>query len=133
MNWGMFLLVVIIASVVTSITDWLFMGVLFHDKYKATPEIWRLPAGGNERSAILYSQIFGIVSCVGFAALCVQGNLLTVPRSLAGAVFVWLAGPVVVLAQMVLWTKLHPLIGVSQSLGWLARFALTGLLAVWLL
>jgi len=44
----------------------------------------------------------------------------------------WLAGPVVVIAQMVLWTKLHPLIGASQSLGWLVRFIVTGLLEVWL-
>ncbi len=62
-----------------------------------------------------------------------QANALTIPGSLGAAVIVWLAGPVVVLAQMVLWTKLHPLIGASQSLGWLIRFIVTGLLAAWLL
>jgi hypothetical protein len=132
-NWGKFILVVVIASVVSSFTDWLFMGVLFHDKYTATPEIWRASASGNERSAILYSQLFGILSCAAFAYLCVRAGLRTIPSSLIGAVLVWLAGPVVVIGQMVLWTKLHPLIGVSQSLGWLARFVITGLLAAWLL
>jgi len=58
---------------------------------------------------------------------------LTMSRTLGEAAIVWLAGPVVVIAQMVLWTKLHPLIGASQSLGWLVRFIVTGLLGVWLL
>jgi len=45
MNLGRFVLVVLIASVVTSFSDWLFMGILFHDKYKAAPEIWRSFSG----------------------------------------------------------------------------------------
>jgi hypothetical protein len=133
MNWGRFLLVVLIASVATSFSDWLFMGVLFHDKYQASPELWRSSAGQSERSLVLYSQLIGVLSCGAFAYLCTQAPGLTVPASLGAALIVWLAGPVVVLAQMVLWTKLHPLIGTSQSLGWLVRFSVTGLLAVWLL
>ncbi len=133
MNLGRFVLVVLIASVVTSFSDWLFMGILFHDKYKAAPEIWRSSAGSNERSLIIYSQLIGVLSCGAFAYLCTQANALTIPSSVGAAIVVWLAGPVVVIAQMVLWTKLHPLIGASQSLGWLVRFIVTGLLAVWLL
>ncbi len=133
MNWGHYFLVVLIASVVASFSDWLFMGILFHDKYSAAPEIWRFPAGKNERGLIAYSQLIGVVCCAAFAFLCTQGNGLTIPGSLRLAVCAWLAGPVVVLAQMVLWTRLHPLVGASQSVGWLARLILTGLLAVWLL
>jgi hypothetical protein len=133
MVWGKFILVVVIASLVTSFTDWLFMGVLFHDKYLATPEIWRSAGATGEPRLIVYSQLIGVISCAAFTFLCMRGGLLTIPKSLGAAGLVWLAGPVVVLAQMVIWTKLHPLIGVSQSLGWLARFAITGLLAVWLL
>jgi len=133
MNWSRFILVVLIASVVTSFSDWLFMGVLFHEKYKAAPEIWRSSAESNERRLILYSQLVAVLSCAAFVYLCTQTNALTIPWSLGAAVIVWLAGPVVVIAQMVLWTKLHPLIGASQSLGWLVRFIVTGLLAVWLL
>jgi hypothetical protein len=108
------------------------MGVLFHDKYKAAPEIWRSSAERNERRLIVYSQLMGVLSCAAFVYLCTQTNALTIPWTLGAAVIVWLAGPVVVIAQMVLWTKLHPLIGASQSLGWLVRFIVTGLLAVWL-
>jgi hypothetical protein len=133
MNWGRFILVVLIASAVTSCSDWLFMGILFHDKHFVAPEIWRASAGNSERSRIIYSQLAGILSCGAFAYLCVQGNALTIPRSLGVALFVWLAGPVVVITQMALWTKFHPLMGASHSVGWLARFIVTGLLAVWLL
>jgi hypothetical protein len=131
--WGKFILVVAVASVVTSFTDWLFMGILFHDKYLATPEIWRSTGGASEPRLIIYSQLIGVISCAAFTFLCLRANLLTIPNSLGAATLTWLAGPVVVLAQMVFWTKLHPLIGISQSLGWLARFVITGLLAVWLL
>jgi hypothetical protein len=133
MNWGRYVLVVVSASVVASFSDWLFMGVLFHEKYMAAPEIWRYRAGNHERRLIIYSQLIGVLSCAAFAYLCAQGSALTIPGILHIAAIAWLAGPVVVIAQMVLWTKLHPVIGVSQSLGWLVRFIVTGLLAVWLL
>lgn len=133
MNWGHFSLVVLLASVLTSFSDWLFMGVLFHKRYLASPEIWRSSAGANEPRFVVYSQLMGILSCGAFTYLCVKVGALSIATSLATATIVWLAGPVVVLAQMVLWTKLHPLIGVSQSLGWLVRFIVTALIAVWLM
>jgi hypothetical protein len=133
MNWGRFGLIVLLASVVTSFSDWLFMGVLFHKKYLASPEIWRSSAGANEPRFIVYSQLMGILSCAAFTYLCVKASTLTIGASLTTATLVWIAGPVVVLAHMVIWTKLHPLIGVSQSLGWLVRFIVTALIAVWLM
>ena len=133
MNWGRFSLVVLLPSVLATFSDWLFMGVLFHEKYKAAPEIWRTPPGSPERGLVIYSQLLGVLSCGAFAYLCTQTPALTMSRTLGEAAIVWLAGPVVVIAQMVLWTKLHPLIGASQSLGWLVRFIVTGLLGVWLL
>jgi hypothetical protein len=133
MNWGRFGLIVLLASVVTSFSDWLFMGVLFHKKHLASPEIWRSSAGANEPRFIVYSQLMGILSCAAFTYLCVKASTLTIGASLTTATLVWLAGPVVVLAHMVIWTKLHPLIGVSQSLGWLVRFIVTALIAVWLM
>ena len=30
-----------VAGTVGSLTDWLFMGVLFHDAYSRYPEVWR--------------------------------------------------------------------------------------------
>jgi len=133
MHWGKFVLVVIVASLVTSFTDWLFMGVVFHDKYLATPEIWRPVGAHGEVGKIVYSQIIATLSCAAFAYLCSRTCALTVRSGMILAVLAWGAGPVVVIAQMVLWTRMHPLIGLSQSAGWLARFLITGLLSAWLL
>jgi len=130
MNWGKWALAVLIASVLASFSDWLFMGVLFHDKYLDSPEIWR-SRGRTEPRTIIYSQLMGVLSSAAFAYLC-QANALTIPGSLGAAALVWLAGPLVVIAQMVQWMKLHPLIGASHALGWLVRFIVTGL-TVWLL
>ena len=35
-------LAILAAGLATSLTDWLFMGVLFHEKYLAFPEVWRI-------------------------------------------------------------------------------------------
>jgi heme exporter protein D len=113
MNWGNWALAVLIASVLASFSDWLFMGVLFHDRYFDSPEIWRSP-GRTEPRTIVYSQLLGVLSCAAFATLC-QADALTIPASLTAAALVWLAGPVVVIAQMMLWMKLHPLVGASHK------------------
>lgn len=133
MDWIRFLIVVAAASVATSFTDWLFMGVLFHDRYKAAPELWRSDAAASEPRYILISQLVAVISCAAFTGLCVLVSFTALPQALGVAVLVWLAGPVVVLAQFVLWTRLHPLIGLSHALGWLTRFLITALLVAWLL
>ncbi len=126
-------MVVVLASAVASFSDWLLMGVLFHEKYLAAPEIWRPAVANKNRNRILVSQCIGALCCAAFAYLCLLMNALTIGTSLRAALLVWLAGPVVVLAQMVQWMKLHPLIGISHASGWLVRLGITGLSAALLL
>jgi hypothetical protein len=132
MDWR-FWAVVAGGSVLASLTDWLFMGVLFHPKYLHAPEIWRQHPQLSGTRRIVYSQILGVVSCIAFVWLCLALGALTVPSALLAAVLVWLAGVVVVLGQMVMWVKLHPLVGLSHALGWLMRLVITALLVAWLL
>ena len=132
MDWR-FWAVVVAASVLSSFTDWLFMGVLFHEKYLHAPEIWRQHPQLNGARRIVYSEAIGVVTCAAYAYLCLALDALNVSSALTVAVLVWLAGVVAILAQMVMWVKLHPLIGVSHALGWLTRLIITGLLAVWLM
>ena len=133
MKWSAFLLVVLLGSSAASFSDWLMMGVLFHDKYRAAPEIWRPTAPNSNRARILVSQTVGALCCAAFAYLCFWLHALTIATSVGAALLVWLAGPVVVYTQMVQWMKLHPLIGISHALGWLVRLLITGVLAVELL
>jgi hypothetical protein len=55
MNWTRFLLAVVVSGLGASVTDWLFMGVLFHNKYLETPEIWRAKPGQPETTNIIAS------------------------------------------------------------------------------
>jgi hypothetical protein len=133
MHWIRLFLIVVACGLAASFTDWLFMGVLFHKKYLETPEIWRNKPGESETKRIAASSLMGLFSCAVFIILCRWVGALT-PRSeihLAG--IVWLCGPVPILFSNIVWTKMHPLLGVSHSLGWLARFVLTGLIAGWML
>jgi len=134
MHWTRFLLAVVVSGVLSSITDMVFMGALFRSKYKEVPEMFRLREGESIGSSVLASSLIGLVGCAAFIYLCLWTGALTVPRAeLRMAAIVWLAAPVPVILSNVVWTKLHPLLGLSHSLGWLARFVISSLVAAKLL
>ncbi len=133
MNWTRFLLVVVASGIVASFTDWLFMGLLFHDKYMLTPEMWRGKPGQTETKTMLISTVFGLLSCAVFTYLCVLLGDFSVKATLRLAFIVWLLGPLPVIFINVVWTRLHPQLGLSHSLGWLARFMVTAVIVTWLL
>jgi len=128
-----FLLAVVASGVATTFTDWLFMGILFHGKYQETPEIWRVEPGQSDTRNIVASSLVGVLSCAAFIFLCKWTDALTVRSELHMAGIVWIAGPVPIIFSNIVWIKMHPLVGVSHSLGWLARLVVSGLIAGWLL
>ena len=46
MPWARLALAAIVAGTSVSLTDWLFFGVLFHEKYQMYPEVWRTSQEG---------------------------------------------------------------------------------------
>jgi hypothetical protein len=134
MNWSRFLLAVVLSGFATTFTDWLFMGVLFHKKYLATPEIWRVKPGQSDTRSIVLSSLLGVLSCAAFLYLCVwAGPPFAYSAMLRMAFLVCVAGAVPIIFSNIVWIKMHPLLGVSHSLGWLARFVVTALIGTWLL
>jgi hypothetical protein len=133
MNWKHFLLAVLAAGVASSFTDWLFAGVLFHDKYFAYPEVWRQKLRQDDTGAITWSMILGLLTSAAFMATCVVFNIHGYRSTLEFAALVWLMVPLPLTITNALFIKLHPLIVVSHSLGWLAKLALAALAAGWLL
>jgi hypothetical protein len=134
MNWARFLLAVVLSGFATTFTDWLFMGVLFHKKYLATPEIWRIKAGQNDTRSIVLSSLLGVLSCAAFLYLCSwSGIILSHRTTLLASLLVWVAAAVPIIFSNIVWIKMDPLLGVSHSLGWLARFIVTGMIGNWLL
>jgi hypothetical protein len=134
MNWIRFLLAVVLSGFAATFTDWLFMGVLFHKKYLATPEIWRIKPGQNDTRSIVLSSLLGVLSCATFLYLCIWvGTSFVYHATPRMAFLVWVAAAVPIIFSNIVWIKMDPLVGVSHSLGWLARFAVTGIIGNWLL
>jgi hypothetical protein len=132
MDLGRFALTVVAATIGTSLTDWLFFGVLFHDRYLAHPEVWRSQPGKPETNTIVLSTALGAVTCAAFAFLCAKLGLELLPSTLKLAVTVWVIAPLPLIVTNALWMKLHPKIAISHSLGWLAKLAVTAVLVSWL-
>ena len=132
MNWARFLLAVVLSGFATTLTDWLFMGVLFHKKYLATPEIWRIKPGQNDTRSIVLSSLLGVLSCAVFLYLCIwSGIILSHRATLHTSLLIWVAAAVPIIFSNIVWIKMDPLLGVSHSLGWLARFVFTGMIGNW--
>jgi len=122
------------AGTVAMFTDWLFMGVMFHSAYRRYPEVWRPGiAEGSERGAIIASSIIGYVMSGGVVALCVMADVGRILEGVEVAALAWLAGPFVILTTNHFFFKLDWRVTFTQCLGYLARMALAGVAAGYVL
>ena len=119
-----FILVILSATIASSFTDWFFMGILFHEKYKSTPEIWRNPDGGSEIKAIILSVAINFSAFTFFVIIANALGVTRFEKLLLLAVFSWIVGALPVLITNALFIKLHPLVVVSNAFGWLVKFCL---------
>ena len=120
---GLVVLAVLVAGIVSTFSDWLFMGMLFHDRYMKYPEVWRDGiVGGKDRTAVLYSCALDFVAAAGFVAICVLAGINTLWPALGLAIFAWIAGPLVMMITNGFFMKLDWAIVAAHSLGYLVRF-----------
>ena len=120
---GMVVLAVLVAGIVSTFTDWLFMGMLFHGRYMKYPEVWRDEiVAGKDRTAVLYSCALDFVAAAGFVAICVLAGINTLWPALGLAIFAWIAGPLVMMITNGCFMKLDWAIVGAHSLGYLVRF-----------
>jgi hypothetical protein len=120
----------VVAGALGSLTDWLFMGVLFHDAYNAHPEIWRPGIrDGADKGAIIVSSVLGFVITGAVVGLCVFAGVHSIAGGLAVGVLAWLAGPPTVIVINGLFIKIDPRITLAHCLGYGARIVLAGLAA----
>jgi hypothetical protein len=122
------------AGTVGMFTDWLFMGLLFHDAYNVFPEVWRPGIReGTERNAIIWSSVLGYIMSGGVVALCAIAGAHGIVAGLTIAGLTWLAGPFVILVVNGFFIKIDPKITLAHCAGWLARMALAGAAAGYVL
>jgi len=123
----MMLGVIAVAGTLSTLTDWLFMGVLFHADYNRYPEVW-WPGirDGNERMAIVWASLLGYVMTTAVVLLCVLTQAHSIARGLFVGFLAWLAGPLVVIVINGLFIKIDPKITAAHCAGYLARILLAG-------
>jgi hypothetical protein len=123
MNWGKICLAIVAAAIAGSITDWVFFGMLFHDKYLVYPEVWKKREKG-EGSQIAMSSVVGLICTAALIVLFAGLHAQTYRAALKVAAAVWFVGSVPVICNEHIFMKLHPALFFSHSLGWLTRFML---------
>jgi hypothetical protein len=123
MNWGRFALAVVVSGTAITFTDWFFFGVLFHEEYNAYPEVWRVSQAGNRAIWIA----IGFFTSAIFIYACTRLRLYEYGEGLKLALWMWSAIALPIIATDALFIKLHPLVVVSHSLGWLTRLAAAAL------
>lgn len=133
MTLGQLALATLLSGLAVSMTDWLFFGVLFHDKMLLHPEVWRRAGGGGEGKAVAVSILLGFVTCAGFALACSAFQIHGYSSALEFAVAIWVMAPLVIVVTNALFIKLHPLTVVAHSLGWLVKLLLAGVAVGWFL
>ncbi len=118
---------VAIAGTLGSLTDWLFMGVLFHDAYDRYPEVWRPGVrGGKSRNAIIWASALGYVMTAAVAALCATSHVHSILGGLEIGALAWLAGPLVVIVVNNMFVKIDTKITIAHCAGYGARLLLAG-------
>ena len=119
---------VLVAGTFGSLTDWLFMGVLFHARYNTYPEIWWPEIrAGRDRRGIIWASVLGYVSTAAIVVICALTGTTSMVRALMIAALAWIAGPFLVLVVNGMFIKIDPRITFAHCVGYLARFLLAGL------
>jgi hypothetical protein len=124
MNIAYFDGAVLAATLVSSLTDWFFFGVLFHSRYQAYPEVWRSEFSGNKEWKAVWMATFLSIFMAGTFLILVHGlGLHGFLRPLKLALAIWVIAVVPITVTNFIFIKLHPGVLVSHSLGWLVRLA----------
>ena len=113
---------VVAGLILASLTDWLFAGVLFHDRYQTYPEVWRVN-GANPR-ALFAAQSLALPTVVGFVALVVWTGRSSFEGSLILAVLVWAIAAAPAIIANGIYIKIDARVVASHTLGWLVKLAL---------
>jgi len=124
MNWARFALTALGSGIVSSLTDWFFMGDWLYKRYDKHSEIWRYSRGEGESKAIAWASPFPFLTCAFFALICHRLQLHQYSSALKLALAVWLMCPLPLIVTNALFIKVEPAIAAAHSLGWLVKLIL---------
>jgi hypothetical protein len=125
--WSRIALAVLASGVVSSMTDWLFMGDWLYKRYDRHPEIWRYPGGLGETRAIVWASLLPFLTCSVLVFVCAGLHLSSYSATLKLTLSIWLIGPLPLTIANSLFMKLTPAIAMAHAMGWLVKLVLVGI------
>jgi hypothetical protein len=123
MNWIHFVVVVLGAGFLASLTDWFFAGDWIHRRF-TYPEIWRK---GAESRAIALTSPLPFITCGLFVYLALKLGIHSVSGASKLALVLWLIGPLPLILTNAAFIKLHRVFVAYYSVGWLIKLMIAAL------
>jgi len=124
----------LIAGIISILTSWLWMGVIFHRYQRATPEIWR--AEGPRNYAL--SSIVRVLSAIAIAVLYVlvaRFHVGLFSDGIAGAfrfaAAIWIAFAAPVAIESAIYVRMHSMVVLGQVIDWLTTSILACVITAW--
>jgi hypothetical protein len=109
-------------AILGSLADWLFAGVLFHDRYLVHPEVWR--SVSNDTKRVIIAQLTTLLTAGGFTLLAYRVGSTHWPLAFELAGMIWLIAPLPLLIANALFIKIDWMVTASHAAGWLAKLLL---------
>lgn len=128
MHWVRFILAVLGAGIITSLTDWFCAGDWIHKRF-TYPEIWR---SGPESKAIALTSVLPFLTCAAFIGLALWLNVHSLAAVLKLALLAWLIGPLPLILTNAAFIKLHRVFVTFYSAGWLVKLVIAAMIVHWL-
>ena len=121
MSWSRLLLAAFAGGVITSMTDWFFMGADgLYKKFDHHPEIWRRWERGEMR-AVMWASVFPFLTCGAFAWLCAWLHLQSIGATTLLALAIWVIAAMPTLVVNGLFVKISPVVTAAYGAGWLVK------------
>ncbi len=124
----------LIAGIISVLTSWLWMGVIFHRFQKETPETWRAEGLRSYLGASLLHVWAGIgIACLYTLIVRFQMGLFATgfQGSLYFAICIWGALALPILLESAIFVRLHRLVVLGQLLDWLTTSVLACTIIWW--
>ncbi len=124
----------LIAGIISIVTSWLLVGVIFHRYQRKTPDTWRAEGPSNYLGASLL-HVLAAISIACLFTLTVRFRVAIFATGFAGSLYfaicVWGALALPVLLESAIFIRLHRLVVIGQLLDWLTTIALSSIIMLW--
>jgi hypothetical protein len=124
----------LIAGVISLLTSWFWMGVIFHRYQRETPETWR-PEGSRSYIAASLLHILAAFGIACLFTLVVRFKVGIFAVGLEGsfyfAICIWGALALPILLESAIFVRLHRFVVVGRLLDWLTTSVLACIIIWW--